>query len=180
MDRLVVHFMAASLCRTYLQHTCAPRQVSELSDSKAENFRHMELSCKGSERQRPSILQQTLRFQQILGDTSRAVTESNILGLVDEWNTQPFVIANKKWQISKVARIAITNLTVSVDDSTLEVMMAHLHWWKWTESCAPLAQTCGRHSFCAVVLVAATWMQARPPQSACQPWGGRSSQLPHL
>jgi len=123
-----------------------------MPDSKAANFRHMELSYKGSERQRPSILQQTLRFQHILEDSSRPITESNILSLVDDWNTQPFVIANKRWQISKLARIAITNLSVSVGRATLDVMTAHLHWWKWTESCAPLAQPCAYSNFKKVVI----------------------------
>jgi hypothetical protein len=137
--------------------------VAEPVDSKAENFRHMELSYKGSERQRPSILQQTLRLQHILEASGRAITESNILLLVDEWNNQPFVIAVPKWKISKAGRIAITNLSVSVTRVTLDIMVAHLHWWKWAECCALLEQIRGR--WCGVGCVT---IHGRSKQPWCQ------------
>lgn len=110
-----------------------------MPDSKAINFRHLELSLKGSERQRPSLLQQTLRFQDILTEYGKPLSEPNLQALVDDWNHQPFIMAHKRWQINKASRISIINLSVAVARPVLDVMVAHLHWWKWTESCPLLA-----------------------------------------
>jgi len=115
-------------------------QVSDVQDSKTTNFRHLELSLKGSERQRPSVLQQALRFNSILNEADKPIIEPNLQALIDEWNCQPFIIAQKRWAISKDTRISIINLCVAVSKPALDVMTAHLNWAKWSESCAGLAR----------------------------------------
>lgn len=109
-----------------------------MDDAKVMNFKHMELSFKGSERQRPNVLQQALRFQVILADAAQPITEANLLKLASEWNSQPLISSQKRWQISKDSRIAIANLSLGVAKETLAHIKNHLNFWKWNECCTHL------------------------------------------
>lgn len=91
---------------------------------------------RGAERQRPSVLQQALRFQAILNAQLQPLTEANLLKLADEWNSQPAIASQRRWQINKEGRIAIANLTLGVGLNAVAQLKNHLDFWKWSE-CGP-------------------------------------------
>jgi hypothetical protein len=110
-----------------------PVVLSVIDDTKALHFRSMELSLKGSERQRPNIFAQTMRFMDILTNAGQPVTDTGLCKLIDEFNRMPAVATNKKWQIGKDARVAIVNISSGVAPDTLSIIKHHLHNWKWAE-----------------------------------------------
>lgn len=113
-----------------------PVVVQELANfnEKDVEFRHMELSYRGSERQRPNVVQQALKFVALLEVQAVPATESSINMLIEEWNVLPVVTANRRWQITRDGKQAIQGLTLGLCKEALCIIRQHLDHFKFNES----------------------------------------------
>lgn len=135
-----------------------PVVINVMDDVKSLHFKNMELSLKGSERQRPNIFAQTMRFIDIVNTAGQVVNSDKLNALIDEYSRMPAIATNKKWQIGKDAKVAINNIASGVAPTTMTAIKHHLNHWKWTEcgarlvsqdqnvfGCQNLATICDRH-----------------------------------
>jgi hypothetical protein len=117
-----------------------PMTVTYTEDIGYVNFHSLMLSYRGSERQRPSLLQQALKFAAVIEDrkkkdpTNDQSVDDWVNQVVGEYNNQKTVVGVKQWQISEDSRRSIVNLLIGTTDETRGVIKGHLNFHKWKES----------------------------------------------
>lgn len=118
-----------------------PTNLSEVADKASLNAEHMLLSCRGSERQRPSILKLALRFEDSM-DAKRqdpavpAMPAERLLEtLISEYNNHKSVAGIKKWQISEASQVAMKAIIFGTTVEVRELMRSHLNFNKWEHCC---------------------------------------------
>lgn len=115
-------------------------QVTITEDVAFKNFQAMLLSWRGSERQRPSILQQALRFEAImqekrnLPEFQHLSAEECLVRLMDAFNQHPGIVGQRRWQLSREGKIAVTNLVLGTTPATRDIIKSHLNYNKWESS----------------------------------------------
>ena len=117
-----------------------PMTVTYTDDIGYVNFHSLMLSYRGAERQRPSLLQQALKFAAVIADrkkqdaTNDQSVDDWVNQVVGEYNDQKTVIGVKQWQISEDSRRSIVNLLIGTTDEVRGVIKGHLNFHKWKES----------------------------------------------
>ena len=125
----------------------------------------MLLSFRGSEKQKPSLLQQALRFESILHEKKNSAELKHLSNdealnkIIDDYNRHPGINAQKKWQVSRDGRLSICNLALNTTEACRDIMRNHLDTYKWTESC-----------FNEMLLKSRRWLVGARPKLGDEPW----------
>ena len=114
-------------------------QVRLNLDSAQQNWMNMVLSHRGSERQAPNVLQQSLRFSAVMElraaqnvHSKDLNTEARLRKVIEEFEESPGF--QSRWALDESRIQSILNVVIGTSGPCRELMREHLHRHKWNQS----------------------------------------------